>query len=420
MNSSLRTFAAAATLAACLMEAPAPAFGAAESGGAPGSWLMTYAGARTLGMGGAFVASADDALGVLWNPAGLQWMDQNQVMFENVRLFEDTSINSLSFAVPSSWLPSMGLTVINLRSGEFQRTNELNNPLGTFSEGETAYLFSMAKGFSSRLTVGTSVKVVQQTVEDFSGGGFGLDVGGILRLTPALRVGASVLNVGGPSIKLRDGGETETYPMEIRGGVTLEVMNGRGRISAEVDQANGPGARMHGGAEYWIQPGIALRFGYSEDRATGGFGYRFGPQYQFDYGVADHPLGLTHRVGFSYRFGGFYASNRAEPEVFSPTGEKAVTKISLNARTKARAESWSLEIENKSGQIVRRFGGPGQPPAHVLWDGKDETGLPVADGVYTYHMTVKDLDGRLLTANTRRVEISTGGPQVTVPVQTNP
>jgi hypothetical protein len=415
MNRTLRILVAA-LLAASLL--PTAALAQTESGGAPGSWLSGYAGARTIGMGGAFVATADDALGVLWNPAGLQWMDQNQAMFESVRLFEDTSINSLSFALPGSRFPSLGISMVSLRSGEFQRTNELNNPLGTFSEGETAYLFSMAKGFTSRLTVGTNFKIVHQSIEDFSATGFGVDVGGIFQVTPALRVGATFLNLGGPSITLRT--EAENYPTEIRAGASYEMMNGRARLMAEVDHADGPGTRMHGGAEYWVQPGIALRFGYSEDRATGGFGYRFGPQYQFDYGVADHTLGLTHRVGFSYRFGGFYASNRAEPEVFSPTGEKAVTKISLNAKTKARAENWALEIVSKSGQVVRRFGGPGLPPAHVLWDGKDETGLPVADGVYTYRLTVKDADGRLLNAGTRKVEISTGGPQVTVPVQTNP
>ena len=415
MNRRLRILVAA-MLAACIL--PAIAFGQTESGGTPGSWLSGYAGARTIGLGGAFVATADDALGVLWNPAGLQWMDQNQAMFESVLLFEDTSINSLSFAIPGSRLPSLGVSMISLRSGEFQRTNELNNPLGTFSEGETAYLFSMAKAFSSRFSIGTNLKLVHQSIEDFSGGGFGVDVGGIFQITPTLRIGASVLNLGGPSITLRS--EAETYPTEIRGGASIDILNGRARVQAEVDHADGPGTRLHGGAEYWVQPGIALRFGYSEDRATGGFSYRFGPQYQVDYGVADHALGLSHRVGLSYRFGGFFASNRAEPEVFSPTGDKAVTKISLNAKTKAQAESWSLEIESKSSQVVRRFGGPGLPPAHVLWDGKDETGLPVADGVYTYRLAVKDADGRMLNASTRKVEISTGGPQVTVPVQTNP
>ena len=415
MKPNLRILTAA-TLAACIL--PVMAFAQTESGGAPGSWLSGYAGARTVGLGGAFVATADDALGVLWNPAGLQWMDQNMAMFESVRLFEDTSVNSLSFALPGSRLPSLGVSIVSLSSGNFQRTNELNNPLGTFSEGETAYLFSLAKGFGSRLSVGTNFKLVHQSVEDFSGGGFGMDLGGIYQLTEGLRIGASVLNLGGPSITLRSA--AETYPTEMRGGFSFAMLNGRAHVSAEVDHANGPGTSLHSGAEYWLQPGIALRFGYSDDRATGGFTYRFGPQYQFDYGVADHALGLTHRVGFSYRFGGFYASNRAEPEVFSPTGDKAVTKISLNAKTKARAENWSLEIVSKSGQVVRRFGGPGLPPAHVLWDGKDETGMPVADGVYTYRLTVKDADGRELNASTRKVEISTGGPQVTVPVQTNP
>src|SRR5262249_35345483 len=335
-------------------------------------------GARTVGLGGAFVATADDALGVLWNPAGLQWMDQNQAMFESVRLYEDTSINSLSFAIPGSRLPSLGVSMVSLSSGNFQRTNELNNPLGTFSEGETAYLFSLAKGFSKRFTLGTNFKLVHQSVEDFSGTGFGVDLGGMFQLTPSLRVGASVLNLGGPSLTLRS--EAETYPTGFRGGATFDVLNGRAHLSAEVDQSSGAGTRYHGGAEYWIQPGIALRFGYADDRATGGFSYRFGPAYQFDYGVADHALGLSHRVGFSYRLGGFYASNKAEPEVFSPTGEKAVTKISLGAKTKTTAESWSLEIQSKTAQVVRRFGGPGLPPAHVLWDGKDETGMPVADG----------------------------------------
>jgi flagellar hook capping protein FlgD len=415
MKTHLRVLAAA-MFAACIL--PVTALAQTESGGAPGSWLSGYAGARTVGLGGAFVATADDALGILWNPAGLQWMDQNQAMFESVRLFEDTSINSLSFALPGSRLPSLGISIVSLTSGQFERTNELNNPLGTFSEGETAYLFSLAKGFGSRLTVGTNFKLVHQSVEDFSGGGFGMDLGGIYQFTSSLRVGASVLNLGGPSITLRSA--AETYPTEIRGGFSFEMLNGRAHLSAEVDHADGPGTSLHGGAEYWVQPGIALRAGYSDERATGGFSYRFGPQYQLDYGVADHDLGLSHRVGLSYRFGGFYASNRAEPEVFSPTGDKAVTKISLNAKTKARAESWSLEIVSKSGQVVRRFGGQGLPPAHVLWDGKDETGMPVADGVYTYHLTVKDTEGRELNASSRKVEISTGGPQVTVPVQTNP
>src|SRR5206468_4055083 len=181
-----------------------------------------------------------------------------------------------------------------------------------------------------------------------SAGGFGADVGAMFQALPTLRVGVSVLNLGGPSITLR--ATPETFPVQMRAGVSLGVLGGRGQIAAEVDRTGDAALRLHGGTEYWIQPAMALRVGVDGDRATGGFAYQIGPRYQLDYGVADHPLGL--------------------------------------------------------------------PPPHVQWDGKDETGMPVADGLYTYRLVVKDKQGRILTSSTRRVEVSTGGPQGDVPVMT--
>jgi len=401
-------------LVGLVLAAATPAAAQQENAGAPGEWLARYTSARTLGLGSAFVATADDPLGILWNLAGLSSMNQNELRFENARLFEETSINAFGFAVPGSWLPSLGVTVLSLGSGDFQKTNELNDALGTFREGETAYLFTMSKAISPRFALGANLKLAQQTVEDFSGGGFGVDLGGNLALTPTLRVGASVMNLGGPSIQLRE--TSETWPTLMRGGLALSVFGGRGLVAAEVDQSAGLGARFHGGAEYWIQNGFALRVGVDDSYGTGGFSYRFAPQYQIDYGVADHPLGMTHRVGIAYRFGGFFASSAADPSVFSPTGERAVTKISLNARTKAAPESWTLDILNKSDEMVRRFGGQGQPPSHLQWDGKDENGLPLADGTYRYSLVVKDAAGRAVAGPVRAVVISTGGPQGTVPL----
>ena len=66
-----------------------PARAQDETGGMPGEWLSRYSSARSLGLGGAFVAVADDPLGVLWNPAGLSVMDQNRLSFETARMFPD-------------------------------------------------------------------------------------------------------------------------------------------------------------------------------------------------------------------------------------------------------------------------------------------------------------------------------------------
>jgi hypothetical protein len=409
----------AAGLAAMIVLAGTPAARAAtEEGGAAGDWLSHYTGARSVGLGSAFVAAADASLGALWNPASVSMLDQNEVLLETTRLFEDTAVHGFSFAVPGRRLPSLGLSVVALRSGEFEKTNELNESLGTFENGETAFLFTASKAIATRFALGGNLKVVRQSIEDFSAGGFGADVGALFDVTPSLRLGASLLNLGGPNLTLRD--TQETYPVEVRGGLAVRLLGGRGLLALEVDRCGDLPLRLHAGTEYWIQRSLALRVGYDDAFAAGGFSYRITPQVQFDYGVSDHTLGLRHRLGVAYRFGGFFASSRAVPEVFSPMGEQSVTRIEMQAHTKTDAERWTLQIVSKSDEVVRQFSGPGLPPSHVQWDGKDETGMPLADGVYRYVLVVRDREGRVLEGTTRTLQIATSGPQGSVPVITTP
>jgi hypothetical protein len=414
MNRHLPSRIAGALLGIALGAGTAAAQSQDQTSGLPGEWLARYSNARALGFGSANVALADDPLGVMWNPAGLSFMNQNEVRFENAHLFGETSLNSLGLAVPGSRWPSFGVSMVSLNSGDFERTNDVNDPLGTFKEGETAWLLSASKAFSPRLAVGMNVKLVQQTVEAFSANGTGVDLGALYQIVPGLKLGASYMNVGGPTLKLRD--VAEAYPSQVRGGAALSVLQGRGLLAVELDHADGLGTQFHTGAEYWLFSGMALRMGYSPDGASGGFTYRAGPRYTIDYAAADHALGLQHRIGVSAHFGGFFASSAADPQVFSPTGEQAVTRISLNSRTKAGPSTWTLEIVNKADAVVRRFGGQGQPPSHLEWDGKDENGLPLPDGFYRYSLVVKDAAGRVVAGPPRFIAISTGGPQGAVPM----
>jgi len=409
-----RTTGAAVIAAALGMAVAVPASAQDQNAGASGEWLSRYTSARTLGLGGSYVSIADDPLGVLWNPAGLSGMNENELRFENGILFDQTSLNAFGVAVPGSWLPSFGLAFVSLKSSDFEKTNDMNDALGTFNEGETAWLFTASKAFTPKLAVGANLKLVQQSIESFSGGGFGVDLGATFSPVPGFKLGASVANLAGPSVKLTD--TEEKWPTVARGGAALGVLGGRALITAQVDQMGGLGARFHGGTEYWIQPGFALRVGFDQNAGTGGFSVKFADQYHVDYAVADHPLGLTHRIGMSWQFGGFHAASTAEPEVFSPTGDRAVTRINLYSRTKADPATWTLDILDKTDQVVRRFGGNGQPPSHLQWDGKDETGLPLADGVYRYRLHVKDAAGRELEGPVRTIEIFTSGPQGAVPV----
>lgn len=387
------------------------------SGGVPGEWLSRWSGARSVGMGSAWVAYAQEPAGVIWNPAGIARMDRNEVHFETARLFEQTQLNAVSFAMPNRRLPAFGLTVLSLGSGDFEKTNDLNEPVGSFSEGELAFLFSASKNIVPRLSVGTNVKVIRQSIDEFDASGWGFDLGVLFDVTRSIRVGASIQNLGGPGLTLRE--TTEKYPVETRGGFAASVLGGRGLVSAEVHHVPGPGFTIQGGSEYWVHPSMALRLGYDVDAPAGGFSYRVRPDMRLDYGMTTHDLGVTHRFGIKYSFGGFQARSEAKPEVFSPLGAQPVTKIELMAHTKAEAEKWQLAIESEDGEVVRRFGGAGAPPAHVMWDGKDEVGLPLPDGEYGYQLVVVDAEGRELAAHERIVRISTGGPRGSVPVLVN-
>lgn len=400
-------------LFAALLAAPA-ARAASTDEGALADWLSRYVGARSIGLGGAFVAVGDEASAAVWNPASLARMDQMQVQSEMVKLFEDTSVNLFSFAMPNRSLPSFGVTIMSLSSGGFQRTNELNDPLGEFKEGDVAIHLTGAKRLSPRLALGVNAKVLNMGIEDYSASGFGTDLGMMYTASDAVQFGAALLNVGGPKITLRD--TEEKMPSEFRVGGALRFMQGNGLISAEIADRNGYGTEGHVGAEAWLMDKLAVRLGYHSDEVTMGFGTRLPNGLQFDYGYADHELGGTHRFGVSYRFGGFFASSRAVPEVFSPTGLNPVTKFHLIAKTRADAADWQLVIRDKSDQVVRTFGGQGQPPSHVQWDGRNASSMPLPDGKYRYRLIVHDTEGREIVGREYEVEIFTGGPQGSVPV----
>lgn len=413
---SIRHHSLAAAVAIGLVAiAGAGAFAQDQNGGAPGDWLSNYASARSIGIGGAFVAVADEPLAAIWNPSCLTQTFQNTLHLETARLFEETSINVLSFATPERRiLPGFGFTMISLRSGEFQRTNELNDDLGTFRDGETAYLVSVSKSLAQKVAVGANVKIVRQSIDEFQASAAGADFGVLVNVLPSVALGASLLNIGGPNLTLRE--TAEEYPMEFRGGVSFRFLSGRGLATMELDHRSGYETRIHAGSEFWVHPIMGLRVGYDDSYVSGGISFAVAPGMRLDYGMADQFLGMTHRIGISYRFGGFFARSEANPPVFSPLGTQSVTKFNLTARTKAEATRWDLSIVDKSNQIVRRFSGKGTPPPHVMWDGKDETGLSLADGVYRYQLVVVDAEGRTCAARERAVEITTSGPQGEVPV----
>ncbi len=402
-------------LGAAVLLAGGGAWAAEQEGGMPGDWLTSYRSARAIGLGGAFTAVADQPLGMLWNPAGMTQLEMNEVFLESTRLFEDTTVNGLSFVAPGSRYPTLGVSILALRSGEFQKTSTTNDDLGDFREKETAFVLSASHDLASYLSLGGNLRVVRQSIDDFSSSGFGFDLGAMARLTPDLRLGASVLNLGGPSITLRN--DEENYPVQWVGGASLDLMQDRALIAFELVQVDGLELTARGGAELAIGANVSLRAGFDKTSPAGGFSYRLPNQMQVDYGAIGHELGITHRFGISWRFGGFFADSQAQPAVFSPLGRNATTSFQLSSRTRRDTESWRLSITDRYGDPVRTFGGRGTPPAQVVWDGKSDRGEALPDGSYLYHLAVTDAGGRSTEGPLRTIQINSQIQEISVPIQ---
>ncbi|MBN1163304.1 MAG: PorV/PorQ family protein [Candidatus Krumholzibacteriota bacterium] len=392
----------------------APLRGAEENGGIPGGWLTDFRTARALGLGGAFVAMADEPWGSLWNPAGLSSLFKNEISFETAQLFEGTSLNGFSVTVPGRRFPTVGLTMISFRSGDMERTNEFNQSLGTFREGNQAFLLSVSRDLFPYLSAGMNVRIIRQSIEGFSDTGAGLDFGMMINLSGDLSVGASIVNVGGPDLELRR--TREHFPAEFRGGFALRVLSGRAMISAQIGRLAGTETNFNAGTEFWLYPQMAFRLGFNSSSPSGGFCWRLPHDMRVDYGMDSHELGLTHHFSLTYSFGGFFAKSQAEPEVFSPLGRQPVTKFHLNSRTKKEVQEWRLEITDKFNRLVRAFGGNGDLPAHLMWDGKDDAGKAMSDGEYSYRLRVRDFSGREIDGPSGTVVIDTSIPRISVPV----
>jgi len=89
-----------------------------EFGKYAGEFLSLGVGGRALGMGGAFVAVAEDVTSGYWNPAGLAKMDYPQISLMHEEHFGSlVNYNYGAVAIPYGTDMSLGISAIRLSIG---------------------------------------------------------------------------------------------------------------------------------------------------------------------------------------------------------------------------------------------------------------------------------------------------------------
>ncbi len=326
-----------------------------------GEFLKIPVGARALGMGSAFVALADDATAVYWNPAGLVFASQRQAWAEHAEQFGDlvnhdflafeqplaatggghsqtiafgfvrSSVDDIAIRNkdPEDLIPDVEFEDVN-GNGHWdfdpddptgsERLFIENIPVYMDSEAEMAFLFAYGRELGSKLAIGGTAKIIRQSLPGNSSFGIGADLGIIYSPIPTLSAGLKVSDVT-TTLLAWDSGRRETIAPAVTIGAqytrAFEPLRGVVTVAGDMDMsfdnrktASGVsfgetvlGADFHGGLEYWYERTLALRFGGMTNAITGGAGFRyqgFGIDYAF---VGDHPaFDSSHRIGGSYRF----------------------------------------------------------------------------------------------------------------------
>lgn len=292
---------------------------AREDGGQPGAYLSWGAGARALGMGRAYVGLSDDASAPFWNPAGLGQIRNTEFGTLYSFLWEDTSYGYISFVHPlifrrSTTRPGViGISMVNLTSTNFKKTDQYNNMLGTASDVETAGLISFGKEIYPYLYTGLNIKIVNQKIDGYSDTGIGADVGvlykpivGYSLVDNRLSLGFSMLNLIEPKIRLKK--KTDIFPLEIKTGIAYAVIPENLKIVIDADKNKNRSLKFHYGIEYAPYKLLAFRAGINETELTGGIGINikdFTINYAYAYHNAlekDLSLGSSHRIGLNIKF----------------------------------------------------------------------------------------------------------------------
>jgi len=287
--------------------------------GMANDYLQYGAGARSLAMGGAYVALADEASASYWNPAGLAQIEEHQFLSMYAPFFEGTSYNFISYVYPLRRLGNLAISDVFLYSGGFEEVSAGGEVTDTSSSvWKNAAIISYANRVHRSIFLGASLKVINEEVMGYSGSGQGIDLGILCKPSDRLSIGLAVQNVLQPKVTLRY--EPDVYKVNLKVGMALSMLSRRLTLTADINKLVDEKAYFSAGAEIspwekisrfsWNR--VDLRLGINHlQRITLGMGLRI-KFLSLDYAFNSHKIGNLHRFGLTFHWGSIYKV-RAKP-----------------------------------------------------------------------------------------------------------
>ncbi len=303
-------------------------------------FLKLGVGARAMGMGGGFVALADDGSAMYWNPAGMM----NQKGFNTSFMHNDWALDishdfvGVTFPAGRSGILGFSLTALSMDEQEVTTVLEPDGNGLTYTVLNMAFGVSYARQISDRFSYGHTVKIIRLSAYNEVANTAAIDIGMLLRTDfHGLKIGMCVSNFGGEiryegrdlieKADIDDDLEgnyltdvnltTESWPLPllIRIGVAIDLIGSsdpiksksinRLTVSLDAEHPNDSREHVNAGCEYSFKNIFFLRggyrFNYDEENITFGAGLKLklgalGETY-INYGVKPFgPFGNINQV----------------------------------------------------------------------------------------------------------------------------
>ena len=306
-------------------------------------FLNIGVGPRAIGMGGAFVATANDVTSLYWNPAGASRTETNEAMFTHLSWFAGIKYNWAGAMLYTEGIGTVGLNIGYLDYGDLEVTT-LKEPEGTgefFNPHDLFIALTYAYNLTDRFSIGGNFKYINQKIWNSSANGLAVDLG-VLFLSDiyGLRIAATITNLGtdmqmdGKDLLIQHDINNQLYgnndqilaklktdpfplPLTFRIGIAIDpidIENHKLTMAVDALHPNDNAESLNVGLEYVFYNTFSIRGGYKSlflDNSEEGLNLGFGLKYDFtptftvsvdwayqDFGIFDN----TQQFSFGIRF----------------------------------------------------------------------------------------------------------------------
>jgi len=288
----------------------------------------SYLGAKSMSMGGAYTAMANDVDGILVNPAGISSSISSQQITATMALLhaglsDDSTLtqNIVGYAYKPNNISSLGVVWKRFGAGDLYYENILGL---SYARTASLYLTKSKEKRRRNLSLGGTLKLMNwdsaptidsygKTVEDLQGWtGIDFDIGFVIWPSENTPVAMSFQNLRSPNIASSSSKVKESLPFATRMGVAAIGKKTTWAMdlilkSGEIDLKIGIERRSHND-RLFLRTGVGLENLAWGMNFTAGAGYKPNDSMRIDYAFV-YPINTildtlgSHRISVVYNFG---------------------------------------------------------------------------------------------------------------------